>query len=162
MSLAKTGSTRCGQVCFASLHNAGCFLIWARVNRLLLLMKSLSCQSAAELSCVDAVKKCRSRNLSLSRKPALLLCAVFAVYLATVSTRRRWYLFNTPCCQTTASSSPTSSSFSSAACDDTDWTIKPNIKLFATTVRYRLFKTNIVQLLCNTDINRYQCTPSWN
>lgn len=86
-------------------NNAGCFLIWARVNRLLRLMKSLSCQSAAELSCVDAVKKCCSRNLSLSRKPALLLCAVFDVYLATVSTRRRWYLFNTP----------------TPACDVTDW-----------------------------------------
>lgn len=73
-------------VCFARLHSAGCSLIWLRVNRLLRLMKSLSCQSAAERRVLMLLKSAVAEMcLSPGSLPSLLfsspLCQQAGIFL---------------------------------------------------------------------------------
>lgn len=93
LSLGKTESTCCGLLCMP----ASCWMF-----------PNLGpCDQAMALnekhilsSCVDAVKKCHSRNLCVSLwKACSPAVRCFAVYLATVSIKSCWYLFNALCCQ---------------------------------------------------------------
>lgn len=62
-------------VCFACLHHVGCFLIWARVNRPWLLMKSISCQVVLMLLKSVTAEMCVCVSLSLGS--LLSCCALF-------------------------------------------------------------------------------------
>lgn len=60
-------------VCFACLHHVGCFLIWARVNRPWLLMKSISCQVALMLLKSVTAEIC----VCLSLESLISCCVLF-------------------------------------------------------------------------------------